>query len=146
MEDQTGTKVSTEEASTNLYWTFGNEEVFNLQTTVRGAINDAQISAHLASVKAAMKAIVQLGGHAKQVGAGSAVTSSPSVSASQFEFYKGNKGKTYIKLNGAAEPNEITCPTHNAKMKRRTNDEGSWYSHKAPDDKWCSVSVPGKQD
>jgi hypothetical protein len=57
-----------EEASTNFYWTFGREEKFNLQTTVRGALTPGQIKLHLAAVKAALTAAVELGGHAKAVG------------------------------------------------------------------------------
>lgn len=57
-----------EETSTNFYWTCGEKEVFNLQTTVRGHLSPAQIKMHLASVKAALTATVELGGHAKAVG------------------------------------------------------------------------------
>lgn len=59
---------STEEASSNFLWTFGAQEVFHVQTTVRGAMEPEQIVAHLASVKNTMKAIVTLGGHAKGIG------------------------------------------------------------------------------
>ena len=39
-----------EELSTNFYWTFGREEVFNVQTTVRGNPTPYEILAHLDAV------------------------------------------------------------------------------------------------
>jgi len=36
------------------------------------------------------------------------------------------------------DPAEKACPVHNVMMKRRTNDKGSWYSHKLADDSWCN--------
>jgi len=62
-------EVSTEAASTNFYWTIGHEELFNLQTTVRGVLDAEQVSAHLSTVISALKEVVAHGGHAKQVGA-----------------------------------------------------------------------------
>lgn len=29
------------------------------------------------------------------------------------------------------------CTTHNVTMHERTNDQGSWFSHKTTDGKWC---------
>jgi len=60
--------LSPEAASTNFYWTFGKDEVFNLQTTFRGSVTETEIAAHFASVKHALIQVVSLGGHAKQVG------------------------------------------------------------------------------
>jgi len=61
-------EVSTDHASTNFYWTFGKQEVFNLQTTVRGVTTTNQIEAHLITVKNALTHVVAIGGHAKPVG------------------------------------------------------------------------------
>ena len=36
------------------------------------------------------------------------------------------------------DPAEKACPIHNVMMKRRTNEKGSWYSHKLADDSWCN--------
>src|SRR5262245_1723733 len=60
-----------EEASSNFFYTFGGKEgreVFNVQMTVRGAMSDQQIEAHVASTLKAMAAVVRHGGHAKPVG------------------------------------------------------------------------------
>jgi hypothetical protein len=38
-----------------------------------------------------------------------------------------------------SEPNEISCPIHGGKtLKRKTNDRGSWLSHKDGDN-WCTA-------
>src|SRR3990167_3158712 len=58
-----------EELSTNFYWTFGREEVFNVQTTVRGNPTPYEILAHLDAVQIAQTHVVHRGGHAKPVGA-----------------------------------------------------------------------------
>lgn len=72
MSDKTTTdrlpEVNPEQASTNFYWTFGKEEVFNLQTTIRGTLTPEQIEAHLATAIEAMKAVATRHGHAKPVG------------------------------------------------------------------------------
>lgn len=60
--------LSPEQASTNMYWTFGKNEVFNLQTTIRGIVHPQQVEYHLKSVKVAMNLIIEMGGHAKPVG------------------------------------------------------------------------------
>ena len=61
-------KPSPEELSSNFYWMFGKAEVFNVQSTVRGMVTPEQIRAHIASAVEAMRQVVELGGHAKQVG------------------------------------------------------------------------------
>lgn len=61
-------KPSTEEASTNVFWTAGNKEIFNFQTTVRGALTDEQLWAHLDTAIRLGKLITAHEGHAKQVG------------------------------------------------------------------------------
>lgn len=60
--------LSTEEVSTNFYWTVGDKETFNLQTTLRGEVDPAAVKRHLANIKAALVGVVALGGHAKAVG------------------------------------------------------------------------------
>ncbi len=60
--------VSPEHASTNFFWTYGTEEVFNIQTTMRGILTADQVDAHISSAAYAMRRVVELGGHAKQVG------------------------------------------------------------------------------
>jgi hypothetical protein len=61
-------EVNPEEASTNFYWTYGENEVFNLQTTIRGNPTSDEIEAHLRSAKMGMLEIVKMGGRAKAVG------------------------------------------------------------------------------
>jgi hypothetical protein len=59
---------STEEASTNFFWRFGNQKVFDLQTTVRGTPTEPQMRAHLHSVVDTLKAVVAMGGVSKTAG------------------------------------------------------------------------------
>lgn len=61
-------EVNPEEASTNFYWTVGNKEVFNVQTTIRGNPSADEIAEHVASAVFAMKHITEMGGHAKFTG------------------------------------------------------------------------------
>ena len=35
------------------------------------------------------------------------------------------------------EPAEMKCSIHGVMMPKRTNDKGTWYSHKV-DDRWCN--------
>src|SRR5262245_55546315 len=141
------TAPTTEEASSNFFYTYGGKEgreVFNVQMTVRGAMTDQQIEAHVTSTIKAMAAIVRHGGHAKPVGQ-QAKESAPEASNGHSkgpEFFVGNKGRRMVKFpQGLAEPNEIECPTHSgARMKRRTNENGAWYSHRDGDG-YCSASV-----
>jgi len=42
------------------------------------------------------------------------------------------------------DPPEKACPVHNVMMKRRTNEGGSWYSHKLADDSWCNGGEKNK--
>ena len=71
-------EVSTEAASTNFFWRHivkvndqdaaAGEQVFDLQTTLRGVLGPAQIAAHISMVQAALIMVVDQGGTAKQVG------------------------------------------------------------------------------
>ena len=55
--------VPPEQASTNFYWYYGKEEVFNLQTTVRGILTPDQIKRHIDTVKQTMVTVHGIGGH-----------------------------------------------------------------------------------
>jgi len=59
---------NSDELSTNFFYTLGKNEIFNCQFTLRGNPTRAEIESHLTSLVVAMKAVVHLGGHAKQVG------------------------------------------------------------------------------
>ncbi len=59
---------TTDEASTNFYWTVGTNEVFNLQTTLRGQVDPAAVKQHVTGVMESLKQVIKLGGHAKAVG------------------------------------------------------------------------------
>lgn len=62
-------EVSPEELSTNFYWSCGKNEIFNLQTTVRGNPTHDEIIEHFESVKSALVMVVKnLEGHARQSG------------------------------------------------------------------------------
>jgi len=146
MVDQPGTMsniVISDEGPlhTNFYFTIGNEQVFNCQIHVKGSPTPEQIEAHIKSAINAMTAVVRHGGKAKQVGQQPAANGKPAdPPAPQFEFYSA-RGKTYFKLpEGAPEPNELTCPVHGKTMKRKTNPDGAWWSHKDGDG-WCGASV-----
>jgi hypothetical protein len=39
---------------------------------------------------------------------------------------------------GPTPPAEDWCPIHQIKMKRYSNDKGSWFSHKTPEGTWCN--------
>ena len=56
-------ELTPEQASTNFYWYYGKEEVFNLQTTVRGILTPGQIEHHIHTVKQTMMAVHRIGGH-----------------------------------------------------------------------------------
>lgn len=132
------TRPTPEEASTNFYWTVGKNEVFNLQTTVRGALTDKQVKLHIESVLEALKLVVKLEGHAKAVGkqdnhaTGTAATVAtpglpaptngvpppPAVSAGASESacamievntsYTGNKTQLSFHVNGMDKPLRYT--------------------------------------
>jgi hypothetical protein len=63
-------KIDPNEVSSNFFWTYGREEVFNIQTTIRADLPPEQFAVHLQCLVAAMKQVVEVKGHAKQVGAG----------------------------------------------------------------------------
>lgn len=60
---------SERQISTNFFWRITVEgQQFDMQTTVRDSLTDAQIAAHMAGVSAAAHFIVQHGGTAKSIG------------------------------------------------------------------------------
>jgi hypothetical protein len=67
-ETTTPIECSPEELSTNFFWTFGKQEVFNLQTTIRGNPDAAEIIAHLDAVLVGNTQVIARGGHAKPIG------------------------------------------------------------------------------
>jgi hypothetical protein len=67
-----------EQMSTNFFWTFeSGNQIFNLQTTIRGILTYPQIQGHVKSAMEAMAHVQELGGIAKQVGGGSSAPSAP---------------------------------------------------------------------
>jgi hypothetical protein len=40
-------------------------------------------------------------------------------------------------LEPTNDPDPSWCPIHRCTMPRRTNERGSWYSHKTADGRWC---------
>src|SRR3990167_9761529 len=56
-------ELTPEQASTNFYWSFGKEEIFLLQTTVRGILTPEQIKRHIDTVKQTMVTVHGIGGH-----------------------------------------------------------------------------------
>jgi hypothetical protein len=96
-------EISTEEASTNFYWTCGNEEVFNLQTTIRGCPIGEQIKSHITTVKTALKAIVDSGGHAKQVGQQPRESAAPQQAQAQSNGSGNSNGFNFKQGKGGTE-------------------------------------------
>lgn len=72
---------TTDEASTNFYWTAGKDEVFNLQTTLRGAVDPQAVRLHLSNITTVLALIVKMGGHAKAVGRQAEPVPSPNATA-----------------------------------------------------------------
>ena len=48
------------------------------------------------------------------------------------------------KPESASTPPEDWCPIHQIKMKRYSNDKGSWFSHKTSEGTWCNGKRNGK--
>jgi hypothetical protein len=113
-------EVTPEHASTNFFWTYGTEERFNIQTTVRGILSEDEIAAHVSSAIAAMKRVTEIGGHAKQVGKPNGNGGQPQQNVAQ----------------NLPDDDPGYCRIHNTAMTRREKDNQVWYSHKVGDD-WC---------
>src|SRR5512143_2695826 len=90
------------------------DEDFTLQYTVRGNPSRAKLEAHLQSVRDACSLICSLGGHAKPVGQQPEAASGAPARKS-YEFYKGPKGKTFIKLPDGELPKTVKCDIHPGK-------------------------------
>jgi hypothetical protein len=56
---------SAEEASTNFFWRIGKEQVFDMQTTVRGVPTEWGMREHLRAVVGTIRAVVSVGGVSK---------------------------------------------------------------------------------
>ena len=127
-------ELSPDNASTNFYWTYGVDERFNIQTTIRGIVSDAQIAAHVESAKRAMKYIVGQGGHAKPVGR-------------QSNGGNGN-GQPPQPQQQTPAPEvgtpEDYCNIHNTKMYHNKNERGEWWSHKTDDPAYPKGFCNGK--
>jgi hypothetical protein len=67
-----------EQASSNFFWTYeSGNQIFNLQTTIRGILTYPQIQGHVKSAMEAMAHVQELGGIAKQVGGGASASTAP---------------------------------------------------------------------
>lgn len=67
-----------EQASTNFFWTYeSGNQIFNLQTTIRGILTYPQVQGHIRSAMEAMAHVQELGGIAKQVGGGASASTAP---------------------------------------------------------------------
>src|SRR3990172_7496190 len=57
-----------DDASSNFYWTYGREQVFHVQTTIRRALSPDDYERHIKAAISAMQIVIGLGGKAKPVG------------------------------------------------------------------------------
>ena len=95
-----------EQASTNFFWTFeSGNQIFNLQTTIRGILTYPQVQGHIKSAMEAMAHVQELGGFAKQVGGGysKAADNAPIASASTLPMMG-------APTEGTSEPTQPTAP------------------------------------
>jgi hypothetical protein len=143
-----GAPPGSEPPTTSFCWIYGGKEgreVFNLETTISGTLSEAEIDSHIASAIRAMGAVFRLGGRARWTGPTS--NRPPKIPAStapgsQYEWGRSRTGKSVLLLhNDAPEPDEIECPIHAGKtMQRRSNEAGSWLSHKEGDS-YCTARI-----
>src|SRR5262245_55233721 len=147
-EDNSG-NGGQETAKTSFCWTYGGKEgreVFNLETTISGTLSEADIESHITSALRAMGAVFRHGGRAKWVGGGPAPQISTSRDSARgltgYEWGRGRTGRSVLLVHkNASEPDEIECPVHPGKMmSRRSNEGGSWLSHKEGDS-FCTVRI-----
>jgi hypothetical protein len=134
----------TECARTSFWWAYGGKEgreVFVLKTTIRGTPGEAEIESHINSAIRAMGAVFRHGGRAKRESpASTAQAQSANGRASAgtpgpYEWGRARTGKNVLLIQkSSSEPDEIECPIHPGKiMRRRSNEGGSWLSHKEGD-------------
>ena len=147
--EDNGANGATETARTSFCWSYGGKEgreVFNLETTISGTLDEAEIESHITSAIRAMGAVFRHGGRAKWGGASPApqinTGTESGAGPNGYEWGRGRTGRTVLLLHkGASEPDEIECPVHAGKiMKRRSNEGGSWLSHKEGDS-FCTVRI-----
>jgi hypothetical protein len=145
--DGSNRNSSSEPASTRFCWIYGGKEgreVFSLETTISGTLSEPEIDSHIVSAIRAMGAVFRHGGRARWNGAepnrSAAATSLGRGGA--YEWGRGRTGKSVLLIHkDAMEPDEIECPIHAGKtMKRRTNEGGSWLSHKEGDS-YCTARI-----
>ena len=140
-----------ETASTRFCWAYGGKEgreVFSLETTINGSVNEAEIESHIVSAIRAMGAVFRHGGRARWNGlatsasADKTLTREPAEPAPAYKWGRSRTGKNALVLHkGASEPEEIECPLHAGKiMKRRANESGAWMSHKEGDS-YCTARI-----
>jgi len=114
--------------STNFYFDLAVEgQTFSAQMTVRGGANGLD---HIQRVQGAMKEIVQRGGAARTRNKAEAAPAQAGL-----EWGKSKRGRTVLILReGQPEPDNVPCPVHDGKtFRRKTNEDGSWLSHKDGD-------------
>jgi len=152
-------------ARTSFWWAYGGKEgreVFILKTTISGTPAEGEIEGHINSAIRAMGAVFRQGGRAKT----ESWRAKPEVSDSAarraaslekiesrasaagpggYEWGRARTGKSVLLIEkSAGEPDEIECPLHPGKiMKRRSNEGGSWLSHKEGDT-YCTARIQGR--
>ena len=119
-------ELTPEQASTNFYWSYGKEEVFNLQTTVRGILTPEQIKRHVDTVKQTMLTVHGIGGHPratkedKMLTTATAATTPPPENGPHGQSvcamikvgtsYTGNKTQLQFFVEGREHPLTFTRP------------------------------------
>ena len=152
-------------ARTSFWWAYGGKEgreVFILKTTISGTPAEGEIEGHINSAIRAMGAVFRHGGRAKTESwrAKTEVSDSAARRAASlekiesrasaagpggYEWGRARTGKSVLLIEkSAGEPDEIECPLHPGKiMKRRSNEGGSWLSHKEGDT-YCTARIQGR--
>ena len=148
-DDRSGSAM--ESARTSFWWAYGGKEgreVFVLKTTIRGTPGEGEIESHINSAIKAMGAVFRHGGRAKRESSNrDGRPPAPSDRASTtttggYTWGRARTGKSVLLIQkSAGEPDEIECPIHPGKiMKRRSNEGGSWLSHKEGDT-YCTARI-----
>jgi len=144
-----------ESARTSFWWTYGGKEgreVFILKTTIHGTPGEGEIEGHINSAIRAMGAVFRHGGRAKRENSNPAARRgavngrAPAPTAGGYEWGRARTGKSVLLIEkSAGEPEEIECPIHPGKiMKRRSNEGGSWLSHKEGDT-YCTARIQSRE-
>jgi hypothetical protein len=159
-DDRSGNAAQS--ARTSFWWAYGGKEgreVFILKTTISGTPAEGEIEGHINSAIRAMGAVFRHGGRAKTESwrakretSDSAARRAASLEKIEgrasaaapggYEWGRARTGKSVLLIeNSAGEPDEIECPIHPGKiMKRRSNEGGSWLSHKEGDT-YCTARI-----